>query len=185
MRVFRTSVATFVSLVMVSVLCAQETPQFQQPTKEHQWLQQFVGEWESTSEVSMGPDLPAMTCKGTSNYRMLGGFWLINETQGDMMGTKIDAIQTIGYDTETKKYVGTWVDSMLNHLWNYEGSVDAAGTKLILEAEGPNFMAAGKLAKFRDSYEFKSPDHIEATSSMLGEEGKWVQFMTGQLRRKK
>ena len=46
-------------------------------------------------------------------------------------------------------------------------------------------MAEGKLAKFRDTYEFKSADHIEATSSMQGEDGKWVQFMTGQIKRKK
>ena len=185
MRVFRTSVVTFVSLVMVSVLSAQETPQFPQPTKEHQWLQQFVGEWETSAEGKMGPDQPVMTCKGTARSRMLGGFWLVSENENEMVGMKILAVQTIGYDPAKKKYIGTWVDSMLNHLWEYEGTVDESGKKLTLEAEGPNFLAAGKTAKYRDAYEFKSPDHIEYASSMLGEDGKWVQFMTGQLRRKK
>ena len=185
MNIIRTFVAAAATLVMVSGLSAQEAPQFPQPTKEHQWLQQFVGEWETNAEGKMGPDQPVMTCKGTATSRMLGGFWLVTENDNEMMGMKINALQTIGYDSTKKKYIGTWVDSMLNHLWEYEGSVDATGKKLTLEAEGPNLMAAGKTAKFRDAYEFKSPDHIEVTSSMQGEDGKWVQFMVGQIRRKK
>lgn len=92
-------------------------------------------------------------------------------------------LQTIGYDSAKKKYVGTWVDSMMNHLWIYEGTVDESGTKLTLEAEGPNFMSDGKLARFRDAYEFKTPDHILVSSSMLGEDGKWTTFMTGESKR--
>jgi hypothetical protein len=185
MKNFARTVVTALSLVVVTGLFAQEAPQFPQPTKEHKWLEQFVGDWESTSEASFGPDQPPLTCQGTASGRMLGGFWLINESEGEMMGTKVRAIQTIGYNAEMKKYVGTWVDSMINYLWEYEGTVDESGKKLVLEAEGPNFLAAGKMTKFRDAYEFKSPDHIEATSSMLGEDGKWMQFMTGQIRRKK
>ena len=185
MRIGRLLFAAVVSLMMVARLSAQELPQFPQPTKEHQLLQKFVGEWESTAEGKMGPDQPVMTCKGTATSRMLGGFWLVTENDNEMMGMKIVAVQTIGYDPAKKKYIGTWVDSMINHMWEYEGTVDAAGKKLTLEAEGPNFVAAGKTAKFRDAYEFKSPDHIEVTSSMQGEDGKWVEFMTGQLRRKK
>ena len=56
---------------------------------------------------------------------------------------------------------------------------------LTFEAEGPNFLTGGKTTKFRDTYEFKSADHIEATSSMQGEDGKWVEFMKGQMTRKK
>jgi hypothetical protein len=170
---------------MISGLFAQEVPQFPQPTKEHEWLQQFVGEWESTSQAVMGPGQPAIECKGTASSRMLGPFWVVTESEGDMMGTKIQAVQTIGYDAEKKKYVGSWVDSMINYMWKYEGTIDPSGKKLTLEAEGPNFMTGGKLTKFRDSYEFKSKDHIEAISSMQGADGKWVEFMTGQIRRKK
>jgi hypothetical protein len=116
-----------------------------------------------------------------SEYR---GDWVVSENRGETGGTSMTAIQTIGYDPEKKKYVGTWVDSMTTFIWKYEGTVDESGKTLTLEAEGPNFMAAGKLAKFRDAYEFKSKDHIVATSSMQGEDGKWVTFMTGNLRRK-
>jgi hypothetical protein len=185
MITIRAMAAVVVSLVSLVGVCAQEVPGLPQASKEHKWLEQFVGEWESTAEASLGPGQPPLACTGKASGRMLGGFWLIYESEGEMMGLTTKAIQTIGYDAEKKTYVGTWVDSMINHLWHYKGSVDESGKKLILEAEGPNFMAGGRLTKFRDAYAFKSPDHIEFTSAMLGDDGKWVQFMTGQIRRKK
>lgn len=162
-----------------------EPPDFPAPVKEHEWLKQFVGEWESEAEAMMAPGQPPIKCKGTMNSRMLGGFWTVNEIKGEMMGTTMNGLQTIGYDTEKKKYVGTWVDSMMNHMWKYEGTVDDAGKTLALDADGPNFLTPGKVGKFRDSYEFKSKDHIYMTSSMQGEDGKWITFMTSNIRRKK
>jgi uncharacterized protein DUF1579 len=175
----------FVVLVVVSTLPAQEPPKVPGPAKQHEWLQQFVGEWESEAEGTAEPGQPAMKCNGTMSSRMLGGFWVISEVKADMMGTTMNAIQTIGYDPAKKKYIGTWVDSMMNYMWKYEGTVDTTGKILTLEAEGPNFIAEGKVTKFRDAYECKSKDHIIATSSMLGDDGKWITFMTGNAHRKK
>jgi hypothetical protein len=181
------SIIVLCALVLVAATAqSQDQPQPPQPTKEHDLLKKFVGEWESTAEAMAGPNQPAFTCKGRGTGKMLGGFWVVMEYETEMMGMKINALQTIGYDPKKKKYVGTWIDSMFNHKWDYVGEVDAAGKKLTLEAEGPNMLTAdGKNAKYRDTYEFKSPDHMEATSSMLGEDGKWVTFMTGQIKRKK
>ncbi|MCE9552744.1 MAG: DUF1579 domain-containing protein [Planctomycetes bacterium] len=162
-------------------------PKFPAPEKQHQWLNQFVGQWESESEATMGPGQPPMRCKGQMNARMLGGFWMVADVKTETKGVGMDlaAVLTLGYDTKKQKYVGTWIDSMQNIMWNYEGTVDASGKKIVLEAEGPNFMLEGKLTKFRDSYEFKSPDLVAVTSSMLGADGKWMTFMTGEARRKK
>jgi hypothetical protein len=155
------------------------------PLKEHEWLYQFEGDWVSNSEGTVGPDQPPMKCKGTMTSKKLGGFWVVNELTGDMMGTEMKGLQTLGYDPEKKKYVGTWVDNMMGHMWKYEGTVDASGKKLVLEAEGPDMVNPGKTAKYRDSYEFKSKDHVIATSEMQDEKGKWVVFMKGDVTRKK
>lgn len=168
-----------------SELGAQEQPVFPQPQQEHTWLQQFAGEWDSESEGSMGPDQPPVICKGTMSSRMLGEFWVVNEIKADLMGTPMTGLQTIGYDSEKKAYVGTWVDSMMSHMWKYEGAVDKSGKILTLGADGPNFMTPGKTTKYQDIYEFKSADHIIATSKMMGEDGKWVTIMTGNMKRKK
>jgi hypothetical protein len=181
----RAFVCLSAALAIVSAARAQAPAQPPQPTKEHELLKKFVGEWESTAEAIPGPGMPAMTCKGRSTGKMLGGFWVVMQNETEMMGMKINALQTIGYNPDKKKYVATWIDSMFNHKWDYAGTLDAAGKKLTFEAEGPNFMAGGKTTKFRDSYEFKSADHIEGTSSMQGEDGKWVEFMKGQMKRKK
>lgn len=170
------------SVLASSAIFAQEPAK---PEKEHEWLKQFVGEWDSEAEGTAGPGQPAIKCKGTTSSKMLGGLWVVSESKADVMGTQIHSVQTIGYDPKTKKYTGTWVDSMLNHMWKYEGTVDSTGKIITLEAEGPSFTEEGKTGKYRDAYEFKSKDHIVATSSMLGEDGKWVTFMTGNMKRKK
>lgn len=164
---------------------AQDLPQSPEATKEHKLLDRFVGEWTTDSEGTAGPDQPAMKAKGSMHTRKLGDYWVICDIKNDMMGTTITAVQTLGYDAKTKKYLGTWVDSLTDYMWKYEGTLDPSGKILTFEAEGPNFLAPGKTAKFRDVYEFKSDDHIVATSSMLSADGKWVDFMTGNLRRVK
>ena len=70
-------------------------------------------------------------------------------------------------------------------MWKYEGTVDESGKILTLEADGPNFISDGKLTKFQDIYEFKSGDEITMTSRMLGEDVKWVTFMSGTVKRQK
>lgn len=185
MKTFPCDCLVLVATVVSSSLWGQDPSQFPKPVKEHEFLQQFVGEWTSHSEASAGPGLPAFSCEGKMTSRMLGGFWVVSESKATVMGMTMQSIQTIGYSPEQKKYVGTWVDSMMNYLWKYEGTVDATGKILTLEAEGPNFVTPGKTAKFRDAYEFKSKDLILSTSSMQGEDGKWITFMTGKLERKK
>jgi hypothetical protein len=172
-------------LLSSPLVLAQDAPNFPPPAKEHELLKQFAGKWETSAESAPAPGQPAMKCAGTIDAKMLGDLWVVSEMEADMMGTKFKAIQTIGYDGASKKYVGTWVDSMISHMWKYEGSVDKTGKILTLEAEGPNFMKPGETSKFRDVYEFKSKDLIATTSMMQGDDGQWITFMTGTAKRKK
>lgn len=162
---------------------AQDVPSGPEP--EHKWLEQFAGEWTTQTEALMGPDQPPVKSDGTMSSRMIGGIWVTNEMKSEFMGIPTTGLQTIGYDPKKQKYVGTWVDSMMNHMWQYEGSVDSSGKKLTLDTEGPSFSEKGKTTMYRDAYEFISKDEILATSSMLGDNGKWVQFMSGTIKRRK
>ena len=174
-----------VLLMGMTTLVAQDGFKMPAPTKEHEFLKQFIGEWDTDMEAVMAPGQPPIKCKGNMSSKAVGSFWVLNEITGDMMGTKTLGYQTIGYDPATKKYIGTWVDSMTDHLWKYSGTVDSTGKTLTLDADGPSFTVPGKTCKFRDAYEFKSKDHIVATSSMLGDDGKWTVFMNGSMKRKK
>jgi hypothetical protein len=156
------------------------------PGKEHQWLQQLTGEWESECEMTAEPGKPSIKSKGTEKIRSLGGWWILSEHSGTAPdGTKVTGLMTVGFDPATKRYVGSWIDSSCSLLWRYTGSTDAAGTKLTLETEGPNMMVPGKTAQYREAIEIKSPDRKVFTSSILGDDGKWVTFVTVTATRRK
>ena len=71
-------------------------------------------------------------------------------------------------------------------MWQYSGWIDDTGKKLVLEADGPDFTGASdKMMKYRDAYEFKSADLIEATSSVQAADGTWNVFNRGELKRVK
>jgi len=173
------------SIGIARIADAQALPELPKPTDEHKWLKKFVGHWEMTSKGVMGEGQPPVETKGTIKSEMLGGFWVVNTMTGDVAGMKFKGMQTVGYDTKKKKYVGTWVDSMNNYLWKYQGTVDKSGKKLVLEADGPDMVVPNKTTKYRDAYEFKSGDEMLVTSSMQKPDGKWMTFMTGTAKRKK
>lgn len=132
------------------------------------WLKQFEGRW-------------ATSFNGTMVSRTLGQKWIISEIR--FQKGKPYSVQTIGYDSKEKKFVGTWVDESSSHIWIYTGTLDPSGKKLTLAAEGPDMSDPQKMRKYRDIYEFTSKDEIESASEMLNENGEWRSFSKGKMTR--
>jgi hypothetical protein len=175
--------STLAALLLTAGAAAAQPPGLPPPPKEAAWLQNFVGEWETEAESVAVPGMPAMKCNGTAKAKSLGGYWVISENEMKPMGMKVSAVFQVGYDTEKKKYVGTWIDSMTNHMWHYTGTLE--GNVLTLEAEGPTFTDPKKKTLFKDVYEFTGPDAAVLKSTIKGDDGKWTAFMTATYKRKK
>ena len=185
MKTLTTVMTLFASACVAQTLFAQEIPNVASPVKEHEWLKRFVGQWDVVSEGSAGEGQPPMKGKAVMKSSMLGKLWVVNSSDHEIAGMNMNSIQMIGYDTKKKKYVGIWADSMINHMWHYEGTVDKSGNKITLEAEGPSMTGDGKMTIYRDAFEFTDDDTIIATSSMQGEDEKWIVIMKGTATRRK
>ena len=154
------------------------------PVEEHGLLEKFVGEWESEGEAFMAPGQPPTKLKGVESSRMIGGFWFVAQIKSSVPDFPYEQILTVGYDPAKKKYIGSVIDSMTSHIWQLEGTLDATGTVLTWETEGP-VPDPEKPSKFREVTELKGPDHKVFTSSVLGTDGSWNTVVTINIRRKK
>ncbi len=157
-----------------------------EPQREHLWLHRLVGEWTYETDAPAAPGQPASKVIGTETVRSLGGVWVLAEAQGVMPGAgPVTALMTLGYDPEKKRFVGTWIGSMMTHLWLYNGELDSAQRVLTLDSEGPSMAGDGTMQKYQDVIELRSDDHRVLTARVLGVDGTWQQFMTMEYRRKK
>jgi len=149
---------------------------------EHEWLRQLVGEWQVKSDASAEPGSSEHT--GSESVRSLGGMWIVCDGRGEMPdGTPAMTMMSLGYDPVKGRYVGTFVGSMMSHLWIYEGELDATGKTLVLDTEGPGFVDSSRMAKYQDRIEFVSADHRLLTSAYLDDGGVWQEFMRAHYRR--
>jgi hypothetical protein len=157
-----------------------------EPQKEHQWLERLVGEWTFEGEAIMGPDKPPEKFSGTERVRSLGGLWFFLEGEGAIPGGgHATSVMTLGYDPQKKRFVGTFIGSMMTNLWVYEGALDASEKVLTLDTEGPAMSGDGTTARYQDAIELRSDDERVMTSRVQGGDGQWTQFMTMTLRRTK
>lgn len=160
--------------------------QIPEPHTEHRWLQQLIGEWSIESECVMGPDQPPLKTTGRETVRPLGKFWTIGEGSGDTPdGGSCDSIMTLGYDPQTKRFVGSFIASAMTHLWPYLGSLDATGKVLTLNSEGPSFSGDGTMTKYQDIIEFVTADQRTLTARYQNADGSWQQFMIAHYRRRR
>jgi hypothetical protein len=154
---------------------AQETPK---PSPEHALLKSMEGTWDA--KCKFGPQ----ESKGTMVYKLMpGDLWLTSDFKCDMMGQPFHGHGVMGYDTNKKKYVSCWADSMSTGLTTGEGTYDAAKKVFTENNEGPG--PDGKMMKMKMVTELKGPDEMLFTMYMPDPSGKDQPVMTIHYTRKK
>ncbi len=150
-----------------------------EPTAEHRWLHQLLGNWSWTTEAVPGHDHPTMT--GKEEGRSIGDIWV--ELAGDM-GDHGPTRMTLGFNPATGRFLGNWVGGMMTHMWVYDGALSADGTTLVLEATGPAWEGTGT-SLYRDVVQVIGPDERTLKAYVQVADGSWTQFMTTRYRREK
>jgi hypothetical protein len=146
------------------------------PSREHEWLQKLVGEWDTETEMMM-PDGGSAKGKGHESVKSLGGLWAYGEGKGEMPGgAEMTYYTGIGYDVTFKGYRGFMIMDVSSHLWKYEGELSGDGKVMTLNCEGPNMEGEGT-AMYRDVIEIIDDNHRVLTSSGQQPNGDWVLFM--------
>jgi hypothetical protein len=154
-----------------------------EPTSEHAWLKRMLGDWTYEHVCPTEPGAEPMRLRGRETVRALGDLWIHGEARGEMPGGgEAHMVLTVGFDPGRGRFVGTWVGSMMTHLWIYEGWLEGDNT-LILEATGPRWDQSGKTARFRDITEFKGPNQRAFRAMMQQEDGSWHQIMSATYHR--
>jgi len=153
-------------------------------TEQHRWLHKLVGDWTFESVCNVGPDKPPMVSQGRESVRTLGELWAICEMTGENDGKTWNSVMTLGCDPGRGIFIGTFVASVMPHLWLYHGSLDEAKSTLSLAAEGPSMTGTGN-ANYQDEIAFQSDDERTLTSFIEMAPGHWVEFMKQTYRRSK
>ncbi len=153
------------------------------PVKEHEWLQNLVGEWITRTVMNM-PDGSSMTTDGRESVKSVGGLWAFGEGSGEMPdGSASNHYVALGYDVSFKEYRGCWFGSFSSHLWKYVGSLSGDGKTMTLNCEGPDMEEDGKTALYKDVIELIDQDHRKMTSYWQDQSGAWQVAMTTEYSR--
>ncbi len=93
--------------------------------RHDRWLQQLLGDWTTESHCDTGPSEPPQQSTG-ANIARLGDLWVVFEGTGTIPGGgERRMLMTLGYDPDKNRFRGTWVGSMMTHMFVYEGTLDA------------------------------------------------------------
>lgn len=100
-----------------------DSPGPPQPDPALEQLERFVGRWSMEGNL-LGSD--ERNIKGETAFRWLpGGFFLEQHIRLDFLGTRIDSLELIGYDPETRTFPSTVFSNLaptpLPYRWEVEG----------------------------------------------------------------
>ena len=149
---------------------------------EHGWLHRLVGSWTQETEC-LGPSGETMQARGVEHVRPLGGYWVVGENEGGMPGGGAARwTVAMGFDPIARRFRGTFIGSMMPHMFVYDGHLGEDGQALILDSEGPAMTGEGT-ARYRDVMRMEGDDERVLTSEVQGADGAWTTFMTARFRR--
>jgi hypothetical protein len=151
---------------------------------EHRWLEQLTGRWRLTFDAPPGTEDHASDATWLEETRSLGGAWIVAESTGTMPGgSTATNILTLGYDPARKRYVGSFVTSVMANLWVYEGTLDSTGKVLTLDCEGPDFETIGRTARYQDIITIKDENTRNFSSRTQNADDTWKPVMSCDYKR--
>jgi len=168
-------------LVVASTAVRAQEHSLPKPGPEHARLKkQFEGEWDVQTKFMMNPSQPPVESKGQESVKLdLGGFWLLGAFKGEMFGQPFEGRSTTGYSPMKKKYVMSWVDSFMPHLFTGEGDYDEASKTYTFLADGFD-PSTGKPAQEKWVIEVKDENSHIMKFFSKGTDG--PERMTGEIR---
>src|SRR3982751_1377996 len=95
---------------------ATERVMAEEEQREQRWLRRLVGDWSYGAETA--PGQPSGTHGGTEHARLFGGAWAVCEGEYHTPDGESGAtMMTLGYDPARARFVGSFIGSMMPHLW--------------------------------------------------------------------
>lgn len=172
--------------LFVGIGVAQEggMPAWMRPAPEHKALERLVGNWEVDSVFHMGPPgTEPMKSKGKAvGKSILGGHFVDQEYESEMMGQPFKGRLTVGFDTVAKEYVSCWVDSMSPYMYVSRGKEKEG--KIVYEGREPSHMT-GEMVSYQHVVTWKSDDEYTFEMIGAGPDGKMAPMGTLTYRRVK
>ena len=118
------------------------------PGEPHEQLASMAGSWTTQAKEWMEPGKPPVESTGTAEMEMLmGGRFLQQNFNGNMMGQPYSGMGITAYDNLRKRYVSTWIDTMSTGIFMMEGTASADGKTITLK--GQHEMPNGAQMKHR------------------------------------
>lgn len=172
---------TLTVLLLASSAFAQGLPE---PGPEHQTLAKLAGTWEGTMTVRI-PGMEPMGSPSSSVAKMAhGGFWLIGEFTGTIMGAEFTGHSVLGYDPGKGKWLESWVSNMAPEMAMLEGDYDAATRTWSKYREDAKDMFTGAPAIERHQLTLVDDDTYTMTIAQKVEGGEFQVLVEVEHRRK-
>lgn len=158
------------------------------PNEKHTYLEQFVGEWDTTMRLFFGPGAPASESKGNATLTMIhGGRFLKHEStgtmqlpkpDGTMMSTPMNGLGLTGFDNNRKLYTFVWTDSMNTGVLTGSGSLSPDGSTMTMfgAMDEPMTGEMGKMVKYVTRLAGPDKHFFEIHEVLYGEPFKVVEI---------
>lgn len=106
------------------------------PGEPHKQFAKLAGEWTTQTKSWMAPGQPAEETTGTAVFKsLLGGRFLQQEFNGQMMGQPFTGIAIDAFDNLRQKYVSVWIDTMGTSVFIMEGTASKDGKTITMAGE--------------------------------------------------
>ena len=92
------------------------------PGPHHKHYEEMVGMWDAKTTSWMAPGAEPVLMDGKCEYKLiLGGRYLVQTMEGEMMGMPFTGMGLSGYDNIAKKHTVMWVDNMSTQMMFSQG----------------------------------------------------------------